>query len=137
MSATISKHSAASQLNVLSPLPLPVMTSCRLMPKTWLPLGTTPPFPDYISGHTTYTGAFVHVLERIFGTEPVTFSVINPNVPVDEQVRTYQSVGELGDEMIEARILAGIHFRTADRDGDRVGRQVAQFVLTHVLRDAH
>jgi len=103
----------------------------------WLPLGTTPPFPDYVSGHTTFTGAFVHVLERIFGTDPVTFTVMNPNVPVPEQSRTYHSIRELSDEMIEARILAGIHFRTADRDGDRLGRQVAQFALTHVLRQAH
>ncbi len=102
----------------------------------WLPLGTTPPFPDYVSGHTTFTGAFVHVLERIFGTDPVTFTVMNPNVPVPEQSRTYHSIRELSDEMIEARILAGIHFRTADRDGDRLGRQVAQFALTHELRKA-
>ena len=102
---------------------------------SWLPLGTTPPFPDYVSGHTTYTGAFVHVLEQIFGDDPVTYSVTNPNVAPAEQVRTYTSIGALADEMIEARILAGIHFRTADRDGDRLGRQVAQFALTHVLRE--
>jgi hypothetical protein len=105
--------------------------------KTWLPLGTTPPFPDYTSGHTTYTGAFVRVMERIFGDDPVTYTVMNPNVPLTEQVRTYHSIGEVGDEMIEARILAGIHFRAADRDGDRLGRQVAQFALTHVLRETH
>ena len=103
----------------------------------WLPLGTTPPFPDYVSGHTTYTGAFVHVLESVFGKDSITFTVINLNVPADEQSRTYHSLGELSDEMIEARILAGIHFRTADVDGDRLGRQVAQFALTHVLREAH
>src|SRR4029079_1673433 len=102
----------------------------------WLPLGTTPPFPDYVSGHTTYTGAFVHVLECVFGKDSITFTVINLNVPADEQSRTYHSLGELSDEMIEARILAGIHFRTADVDADRRGRQVAQFARTHVLREA-
>ena len=100
----------------------------------WLPLGSTPPFPDYVSGHTTYTGAFVHMLERLFGRDPYTFTVVNPVLAPDERVRTYTSIGALSDEMIEARILAGIHFRTADRDGDRLGRQVAQFALTHVLR---
>lgn len=105
---------------------------------SWTPLGITPPFPDYVSGHTTYTGAFVHVLERLFGTDPVTFTLTNLGVPAgDEPSRTYHSIRELSDEMIEARILAGIHFRTADRDGDRLGRQVAQFALTHVLREAH
>jgi hypothetical protein len=102
----------------------------------WSPLGATPPFPDYVSGHTTYTGAFVQVLERLFGRDPYTYTIENRNVPADEQMRTYTSIGALSDEMIEARILAGIHFRTADRDGDRLGRQVAQFVLMHVLRDA-
>jgi hypothetical protein len=77
------------------------------------------------------------VLERLFGDDPVTYTLMNPNVPLDEQLRTYNSIGELSDEMIEARILAGIHFRTADRDGDRLGRQVAQFALTHLLREAH
>ena len=62
---------------------------------------------------------------------------MNTNVPADEQMRTYASIGGLADEMIEARILAGIHFRTSDVDGDRLGRQVAQFALTHVLRETH
>jgi hypothetical protein len=103
----------------------------------WLPLGPTPPFPDYVSGHTTYTGAFVHVLETIFGTGSVPFRVENLNVPLTERVRTYTSFRQLSSEMIDARVLAGIHFRTADRDGNRLGRQVAQFALTHVLRAAH
>lgn len=100
----------------------------------WLPFGPTPPFPDYVSGHTTYTGAFVHVLEHVFGTAPVTYTATNLNVPPAEQLRTYSSFEQLSREMIEARVLAGIHFRTADRDGARLGRQVAQFAMTHLLR---
>jgi hypothetical protein len=103
----------------------------------WLPFGMTPPFPDYVSGHTTYTGAFVHVLETIFGTGSVTFTVENLNVPPAERLRTYTRFRQLSSEMIEARVLAGIHFRTADRDGNRLGRQVAQFAITHELRAAH
>ena len=37
-------------------------------------------------------------------------------------------------EVIEARIYSGIHFRTADDVGARLGRQVAHFVMTHALR---
>jgi hypothetical protein len=102
----------------------------------WEPLGVTPPFPDYVSGHTAYTRACVHVLEEVFGRGPVRFTVTNPNVPAPERSRTYAGFRQLSAEMIEARILAGIHFRTADRDGDRLGRQVAQFAITHVLRPA-
>ena len=103
---------------------------------SWTPLGPTPPFPDYVSGHTAYTRACVRVLEEVFGKAPVSYTVMNPAVPPAERVRTYTSFRQLSEEMIEARILAGIHFRTADRDGDRLGRQVAQFAIKHVLRAA-
>ena len=85
-----------------------------------------------VSGHTTYTRAIVHVLEHVFGRD-VAFEAIN----VAGQTRSYASFRALSDEMIEARILAGIHFRTADLDGDRLGRQVAQFAIRHTLRPAH
>ncbi len=102
----------------------------------WLPLAPTPPFPDYVSGHTAFARASVAVLEAVFGREPFEFTLTNPSpaLPVPERVRTYFSFREISTEMIEARVLAGIHFRTADRDGDRLGRQVAQFALTHYLR---
>jgi hypothetical protein len=102
----------------------------------WTPLGITPPFPDYVSGHTAYTRACVRVLDQLFGRAGTTFVVMNPNVPPDERVRTYTSFRQLSEEMIEARVLAGIHFRSADRDGDRLGRQVARFAIKNVLRPA-
>ncbi len=103
---------------------------------SWTPLGPTPPFPDYVSGHTAYTAACVRVLEETFGRSANGFTVMNPAVPSAEQVRTYVTFRQLAREMIEARILAGIHYRTADRDGNRLGRQVAQFAITHVLRES-
>ena len=104
---------------------------------TWLPLGTTPPFPDYVSGHTAYTRACVGILEDTFGHGSIEFTATNPNVPAAEQVRVYSGFRSLSREMIEARILAGIHFRSADVDGNRLGRRVAQFAIRHVLRRSH
>jgi hypothetical protein len=112
---------------------------------SWRPLADTapfpgtPPFPDYVSGHTTYTRAVVRVLEEFFGRDEFKFTATSANsaIPPAERNRKYNSFRELSDEMIEARVLAGIHFRSADRDGDRLGRQVAQFAIQHVLRPAH
>jgi hypothetical protein len=101
---------------------------------TWMPFGTTPPFPEYVSGHTAYTRASVEVLEEVFGRGHIAFVATNPAVPPAEGTRPYSKFRELSKEMIEARILAGIHFRTADRDGDRLGRDVAQFAIARVLR---
>jgi hypothetical protein len=47
--------------------------------------------------------------------------------------RQWSTIGEALDEVIDARIYSGFHFRTADVVGARLGRQVGRFVLTHAL----
>ena len=101
----------------------------------WLPLVPTPPHPDYPSGHTANSGAMAAVLTLLFGDSPgfviVATSSQNPGF-----VRKWETFGEGVDEVIDARVFSGIHFRTADRVGARLGRQVAQFVITHALKPA-
>ena len=99
----------------------------------WRPLIATPPHPDYVSGHTANSGAMAFVLARIFGDSPgfVIQMTSSQNVGF---IRRWQAFSEGVEEVIAARIYSGIHFRTADEAGARLGRQVAQFVLTHALR---
>ncbi len=51
-------------------------------------------------------------------------------------VRHWQTFSEGVQEVVDARVFSGIHFRTADEAGARLGRQVARFVMTHALRRA-
>ncbi|MBA3319885.1 MAG: vanadium-dependent haloperoxidase [Pyrinomonadaceae bacterium] len=96
----------------------------------WTPLFATPRHPEYPSGHTANSTAMATILELFFGDAP--------GIPVTSTVgtitRQWDTFGEGLDEVIEARIYSGIHFRTADEVGSRQGRQVARFVLTHALR---
>ena len=48
--------------------------------------------------------------------------------------RQWGTFDEAVEEVIDARVYSGIHFRTADEVGARLGRQVAHFVSTHALR---
>ena len=100
---------------------------------TWAPLFPTPPHPEYISGHSTNSSAMGNMLAFIFGDEPgvtiIATSPTNPGFP-----RQWTAFSEGIDEVIEARIYSGIHYRTSDEVGARVGRQVARFVLNHALR---
>jgi len=99
----------------------------------WLPLVATPPHPEYPSGHTSNSGAMAAILEMIFGDAPgILVEATSPQNP--GFVRYWQTFSEGVDEVIEARIYSGIHFRTADEVGARLGRQVAHFVMTHALR---
>ena len=98
-----------------------------------MPLFPTPPHPEYISGHSTNSSAMATVLALIFGDDPgmpiVAMSPTNPGFP-----RQWTTFSEGVDEVIDARIYSGIHYRTSDEVGARVGRQVARFVVNHALR---
>jgi hypothetical protein len=103
---------------------------------TWEPLIPTPPFPEYTSGHTTNSSAMAAVLRLLFGDDPgipiVASSPTNPGYD-----RHWESLSEGVDEVIDARVFSGIHFRTSDEIGARVGRIVARFVTCHALRPRH
>jgi len=61
-----------------------------------------------------------------------------PGVPIELTfsgvTRQWLTFDEGMQEVVDARVYSGIHFRTADEVGARVGRQVAHFVMTHALR---
>jgi hypothetical protein len=96
----------------------------------WQSLLPTPPHPEYPSGHSTNSSAMATVLERLFGDDP--------GVPLEVTLtgitRQWLTFAEAVDEVIDARVYSGIHYRTSDEVGARLGRQVAHFVLTHALR---
>jgi membrane-associated phospholipid phosphatase len=100
---------------------------------TWVPRIPTAPHPEYPSGHTANSGAMAFVLRSLFGDAPgyVIEATSSQNVGF---VREWTTFSEGVREVIDARVYSGIHFRTADEAGARLGRQVAQFVLTHSLR---
>lgn len=99
----------------------------------WRPFIDTPPHPDYVSGHTANSGAMAFVLRSIFGDAPG--YVIEARSTTATLVRNWQTFSEGVDEVIDARVYSGIHFRTADEAGARLGRQVGKFVMTHALEE--
>jgi hypothetical protein len=99
----------------------------------WRPLVPTPPHPEYPSGHTSNSSAMVAVLSQVFGDTPG--FIIEATSPQNVGfVRHWQTFDEGMQEVIDARVFSGIHFRTSDKVGARLGRQVARFVMTHALR---
>jgi len=97
---------------------------------SWAPLLPTPPHPEYPSGHGCNSGSMAAVLQTAFGDSPgVTLSMTFSGV-----TRQWQTFSQAVDEVVDARVYSGIHFRNSDDVGVRLGRQVAQFVMTHALR---
>ena len=97
----------------------------------WAPLFATPNHPEYPSGHSSFSSAAAAVLADHFGEETA-FSV-KSDVMLGV-VRSFPSFSKALEEIKEARIFAGIHFRAACDDGHATGRAVANYVIGNVLR---
>jgi membrane-associated phospholipid phosphatase len=97
---------------------------------TWTPLFETPNHPDYVSAHSTFSGAASTVLTRIFGnnTSFITGSVGLPGK------RSYRSFSQAAVEVGNSRIYGGIHTNSANQAGLQTGQQVGQYILQTTLQ---
>lgn len=92
----------------------------------WEPLIPTPPYPEYASGLSSVMGALGRVLSRVLGTSHIDLYITSAAAGV---TRHYDSASQLNQDVIDARVWSGIHFRTADQVGNRIGRKVADWAL--------
>jgi hypothetical protein len=103
----------------------------------WLPYQppsvVTPPFAEYVSGHSTFSAAAAEVLASFtasqrFGfsvTIPAGSSMIEPGVVPSRPVTlTFRTFAEAADQAGRSRRYGGIHFEAGDLDGRRLGRCV-------------
>src|SRR5438034_1482829 len=95
------------------------------------PLLVTPPFPDHPSGHTCNTGAFVHTLQNFFGTDKIAVSALSNKSCT---TRSFERFSDILSEVIDARVWAGIHFRTADTQGAVLVHKVAHYLKKHYFQ---
>jgi PAP2 superfamily len=97
------------------------------------PALVTPPFPEHPSGHNCAGGAIVRTLQYFFGTDDIAFSATSTR---SGTTRHFARLSDALRENIDARVWAGIHFRTADIQGAKLGRTVARYLHAHDFRPA-
>jgi hypothetical protein len=104
----------------------------------WIPYqpGTlpTPPFPEYMSGHSTFSAAGATILRLFSGRDYFGYSVVFPagsssiepgTTPAAAVTLKWLTFTSAADQAGFSRRLGGIHFRTADYAGRAAGREVA------------
>ncbi len=94
--------------------------------RTWQSLLTTPPFPSYASGHSTFSGAAATALARFFGNDAIRFSIGSEGTP--EVIRSYAGFWAAAQEAGRSRIYGGIHYEFDNQEGLRTGRAVADYI---------
>lgn len=98
---------------------------------TWTPLFATPNFPDYTSGHATFSAAGAAVLESLFGAD-FAFRTYSQDLPGVS--RAFSDFFAAADEAAVSRVYGGIHFSFASADGLQVGAELGAFVAANSLR---
>jgi hypothetical protein len=102
---------------------------------SWAPFVVTPCFPSYPSNHGSASGGAAEVLRRIYGEAGHSITLTNPAVPTI--TLQYTSFKQITDDISDARVYGGIHFRTDQVAGEHLGRAVGTTVYKQNLRSVH
>jgi hypothetical protein len=97
----------------------------------WTPLRSAP-YPEHPSGHLCLDGGHVGALQLFFGTDEIAFDVTS--FVVTDHPNHYERFSQTLDEIEDARVWAGLHFRTADVQGEQLGLNVANYMGEHYFQ---
>lgn len=103
----------------------------RYLDPEWRPLLQTPPFPEYLSGHSVISTAAAELLSRLLG-ENVAF-LDTSEAAFGLPVRRFSSFRQAAQEAAISRLYGGIHFRDAVEQGQRAGQRVGAVAVARLL----
>jgi len=107
---------------------------------TWTPLGSpgdgaranfTPNFPSYVSGHSSFGGAYFTTLADFYGTDHMTFTIGSDEVP--GTYYTFNSFSAAAEQNAISRIYLGIHYIFDETNGVTEGNAVGNYDYQHVM----
>ena len=102
---------------------------------SFLPFIPTPCFPSYPSNHASATYGGAEVLRRLYGEGGHSITLSNPAVPTI--ILQYTTFKQITDDVDDARVYGGIHFRTDQDAGGRLGRAIGTSIYQNKLRPVH
>jgi hypothetical protein len=104
----------------------------------WRPLLTTPNHPEYPAAHGVITSAMADVFSTFLGTNQIDLDIhgFDPAGPAGNlnAVRHFDMPNDLRQEIIGARLWAGLHYHFSSVAGVVLGRNVAQYDLRHAFQ---
>ena len=107
----------------------PVAAVQALLDPAWQPLLATPPFPEFVSGHATQSGAAAQVLADLFGAQTAFVDNTHQAQGAGFEPRAFASFAAFADEAAVSRLYGGIHFRSSNEiglaEGQKTGRNVS------------
>jgi hypothetical protein len=100
---------------------------------TWQPIADTPMHPEYPCAHCILSGAVAGVVMAALGTEDIPeIAMTSPTAP--GVTHRWTSMTAFADEVANARIWSGFHYRSSTRVGTEMGRQIGDYVVKNVMQ---
>ena len=98
----------------------------------WEPLLESPPHPEYVSGHSCFSGAAAEILRRLAETDRFAFRVDSDRFP--GRFRSFESFSSCTHEIAQSRLYGGIHYSFSNEEGIETGRKIADFVFENKFK---
>ena len=98
----------------------------------WTPLLTTPNHPEYPAAHTCLTGAEAEMYATVLGTHHIDVTIHGSADGTPNNwaaIHTFKTVTDLQQEVVNARVWAGLHYRGSALQGLELARDVARWTL--------
>lgn len=102
----------------------------------WIAQVVTPNHPEYPAAHGCFSGASTQTLKFFFGTDNFSFTIDSNVAGLTKPVRSYDSFTQALDEVRDARVYGGMHYRNSSHKGAILGQQVSRFLTAHFFRPA-
>ena len=99
---------------------------------TFVPYILTPCFPSYPSNHASGSNSAAEILRRLYGAGGHSITITNAAVP--SVTLHYTTFKQITNDVDDARVFGGIHFRFDQKAGGRLGRDIATYIYKHNLR---
>jgi NAD(P)-dependent dehydrogenase (short-subunit alcohol dehydrogenase family) len=102
----------------------------------WRPLIQTPNHPEYPAAHGSMTGAMSQVFTAITGTSKFDLTIpgLDPATNSMTASRTFATADDLRNDIVNARVWAGVHYRFSGEAGVKLGEKVARYDLSHFAK---
>jgi hypothetical protein len=98
----------------------------------WEPFIPTPMHPEYPCAHCTLQSAAATTLAAVFGNEIPEVKLTSTSAP--GETRIFTKLSDYVEEVINARIYDGVHYRTSGEAGAQIGRQIGEYVMANHLK---
>jgi hypothetical protein len=102
---------------------------------TWQPIDNTPMHPEYPCAHCILSGTVAGVVKAVLGTVDIPeIAVTSPTAP--GVTHRWTNMAAFTEEVANARIWAGFHYRFSTRVGTDMGHQIGEYVVKNMMQPA-